>query len=292
MNNRIRTQKKVYTPTTSAPEPECYLCRIIETGECMIVHRSSIKRIYDDTAEIMVYDRRIEATIEYRGTRDECRRVWEKKEEGQKSNNVDEANDSEGEKDANDDEQIVHLKSLSTSNSLIKSRTPQQKRIPLDPLVKIHHRSSALNSATKKTIDDIQTHIQGTLSFINYPLDLNNFNLIDLSSFRESGQDQKFDDVIYKGINLTRIRGKNIGDYGRQVLHEIFSHEELISSILPPGGSQYARKPLDFEKFEFLHDAMRSKYRIAGDRYDEFYSKLVRPKLADFLADERKRDRK
>ncbi|CAF4370550.1 unnamed protein product, partial [Rotaria sordida] len=27
---------------------------------------------------------------------------------------VDEANDSEGEKDANDDEQIVHLKSLSS----------------------------------------------------------------------------------------------------------------------------------------------------------------------------------
>ncbi|CAF4198919.1 unnamed protein product, partial [Rotaria sordida] len=195
MNNRIRTQKKVYTPTTSASEPECYLCQVIETGECMIVHRSSMKRVYDDTAEIMVYSRRILIILD-----------------------IDEANDSEGEKDANDDEQIVHLKSLST-----------------------------LHSATKKTIDNLQTHIQGTLSPMNYPLDLNNFNLINLSSFRESGQDQKLDDVIYKGISLTRIRRKNIDDYGRQVLCEIFSHEELISSILLPGISQYARKPLDFE---------------------------------------------
>ncbi|CAF1479559.1 unnamed protein product [Rotaria sordida] len=186
------------------------------------------------------------------GTRDECRRVWEKQEKGQKSNNVDKAYDSENEKDANDDDSVVHLKSLSTSDFLTKPRTPQEKRIPLDPLVKIHHRSSALHSATKKTIDNLQTHIQGTLSLMNYPLDLNNFNLIDLSSFRESGQDQKFDDVIYKDINLTRIRGKNIGDY----------------------------------------DATRSKYRIAADQYDEFFNKLVRPKLADFLADERKRDRK
>ena len=66
MNNRNRTQKKVYTPT-SAPEPECYLCRLIETGECIIVHRSSTKHVYDSTAEIMVYGRRMEVTIVHRG---------------------------------------------------------------------------------------------------------------------------------------------------------------------------------------------------------------------------------
>ncbi|CAF1526188.1 unnamed protein product [Rotaria sordida] len=235
-----------------------------------------MKRVNDDTAEIMVYGRRIEATIEYRA-----------------------------------------------SDFLTKPRTPQEKRIPLDPLVKIHHRSSALHSATKKTIDNLQTHIQVKLMYnpffvasslikhidiqfntirqenekqymqLSKKIDRkHHFDTIDLSSFRESGQDQKFDDVIYKDINLTRIRGKNIGDYGRQVLRVVFSHEELISSILPPGGAQYARKPLDFEKFEFLHDATRSKYRIAADQYDEFFNKSVRPKLADFLADERKRDRK
>ncbi|CAF3253828.1 unnamed protein product, partial [Rotaria socialis] len=42
----------------------------------------------------------------------------------------------------------------------------------------------------------------------------------------------------------------------------------------------------------FCLDAMRVKYQIYADRYDEFYGKLVRPKLVDFLADERKRHRK
>ncbi|CAF1383300.1 unnamed protein product, partial [Rotaria magnacalcarata] len=37
--------------------------------------------------------------------------------------------------------------------------------------------------------------------------------------------------------------------------------------------------------------AMRGKYRIADHYYDEFYNKLVRPKLVDFLSDERKRER-
>jgi hypothetical protein len=43
---------------------------------------------------------------------------------------------------------------------------------------------------------------------------------------------------------------------------------------------------------DFLLEAMRCEYRIAPEHYDEFYWKLVRPKLADFLADDRKRDRK
>ncbi|CAF5153057.1 unnamed protein product, partial [Rotaria magnacalcarata] len=59
--------KKIYTPTTNAPEPECFLCRIIDSGEYVIVQRSSMKRIYDDSAEIMVYGRRTEARIEHRG---------------------------------------------------------------------------------------------------------------------------------------------------------------------------------------------------------------------------------
>ncbi|CAF3343714.1 unnamed protein product [Rotaria socialis] len=97
---------------------------------------------------------------------------------------------------------------------------------------------------------------------------------------------------MYKDLNLSHIRGKTIGDYARQVLRAIFSHEELLSSILPPGGQQFIRKPLDSGRFEFLHNTMRVKYRISADRYDEFSGKLVRSKLVDFLADERKRDRK
>ncbi len=37
---------------------------------------------------------------------------------------------------------------------------------------------------------------------------------------------------------------------------------------------------------------MRIKYRIDQYRYDDFFKKVIRPKLVDFLVDERKRDRK
>jgi uncharacterized protein YcaQ len=67
MTSRIRTQKKIFTPTTTNQEPQCFLCKIIETGEIMIVQRSSIKRVYEDTAEVIVHDRRMEATIEHKG---------------------------------------------------------------------------------------------------------------------------------------------------------------------------------------------------------------------------------
>ena len=39
-------------------------------------------------------------------------------------------------------------------------------------------------------------------------------------------------------------------------------------------------------------EAMRGKYCISQNRYEEFYTRLVRQKLVDFLSDERKRGRK
>ena len=54
-------------------------------------------------------------------------------------------------------------------------------------------------------------------------------------------------------VNLTKIRSKSVGDYARQVLRIIFTKSELISSILPPGGSHFARPQLDVHKFEKLH---------------------------------------
>ncbi|CAF4154555.1 unnamed protein product, partial [Rotaria magnacalcarata] len=38
--------------------------------------------------------------------------------------------------------------------------------------------------------------------------------------------------------------------------------------------------------------ALRYKYNISGSRYDEFFHRLIRPKLVDLLSDERKRARK
>lgn len=37
---------------------------------------------------------------------------------------------------------------------------------------------------------------------------------------------------------------------------------------------------------------MPKKFKIADDHYNDFYAKVVRPKLVDFLGDECKRDRK
>ena len=39
-------------------------------------------------------------------------------------------------------------------------------------------------------------------------------------------------------------------------------------------------------------EAMQNKYRISDEHYEDFYTKIVRPKLVDFIGDERKRDRK
>lgn len=58
---------------------------------------------------------------------------------------------------------------------------------------------------------------------------------------------------MHNNQNLVQIRAKNIGDFARQVLQALYSPEELVSSILPPGGNHYSRKCLDPTKFEKLH---------------------------------------
>lgn len=58
---------------------------------------------------------------------------------------------------------------------------------------------------------------------------------------------------IYQQEDLLKIRAKDYGAYARLVLRKLFSQDELTTSILPPGGGQYRRPPLDPEKFEYLH---------------------------------------
>ncbi|CAF4349298.1 unnamed protein product [Rotaria sp. Silwood2] len=288
MNNRVRTQKKIYTPTTTTNEPDCYLCKIIETGECIIVNRSSMKRVYDDTAEIMVYGRRMEATILIvldillfvaQVLVKNVEMYAKKKERTVNSNNFDEPNNSQDEENANDDddEPIDLLKSLSNDDRSSDEENDNAFLTPSSTHSLIKHMDIQFNSIPQE--NDKQ--------FLQLSKKIDHkhtFDSIDLSSFRESGQHEKFGDVMHGNINLSRIRGRNIGDYARQALGAIFSHEELLSSILPPGGHQYVRKPLD--------NAVRGKYEIGASYYNEFYAKLVRPKLVDFLADERKRDRR
>lgn len=80
MSVRQRTQKKVFTPT-STPEPSSFLCKLIDTHDYLIVHRSSVKRLYDNTAEIVVRGRRMEAVVEFQGkmnSLNDSREIWER----------------------------------------------------------------------------------------------------------------------------------------------------------------------------------------------------------------------
>ncbi|CAM4842552.1 unnamed protein product [Rotaria magnacalcarata] len=332
MTGRIRTQKKIFTPTTNTYEPECFLCQIIDTQEYVIVHRSSMKRIYGDSGEIMVFGRRTEAKIEHRGSREECRRIWQKKEEAQNSTNEDEEEDEN--ENENDEEAIDILTYRSNSKTLSKSCAPNKKRTPLQSTIHFNERPSTMKSTKRIKRNDFENEIQvlrggtssddevdeshlnvSSASSIIQHLDVvldsirqenqkyfvqlskkieknNHANDIDISAYREPGTSQIQEDVMHGNINLLLIRGKSVGDYARQVLRSLYSREELTSSILPPGGEQFARKPLDNQRFEKLHRALRCKYNISGSRYDEFFHKLLRPKLVDFLSDERKRARK
>ncbi|CAF3321496.1 unnamed protein product [Rotaria sp. Silwood2] len=109
--------------------------------------------------------------------------------------------------------------------------------------------------------------------------------------FRE--KDEIFEStVIYGNEDLLRIRAKDYGDYGRLLLRKLYSKKELAERILPPGHQRYTRPPLDNDRFEYLHRAMATKFRLSSLHYGQFYTKLLRPKLADFLIDERKRQNK
>ncbi|CAF3200187.1 unnamed protein product [Rotaria sp. Silwood2] len=112
-----------------------------------------------------------------------------------------------------------------------------------------------------------------------------------LDLFRE--KDEIFEStVIYGNEDLLRIRAKDYGDYGRLLLRKLYSKKELAERILPPGHQRYTRPPLDNDRFEYLHRAMATKFRLSSLHYGQFYTKLLRPKLADFLIDERKRQNK
>ncbi|CAM4942913.1 unnamed protein product [Rotaria socialis] len=67
---------------------------------------------------------------------------------------------------------------------------------------------------------------------------------------------------------------------------------KALETMLDKCGEHFARKPLDNQRFEKLHRVLRYKFNRSGSRCDEFFHKLIRAKLVDFLSDERKRARK
>ncbi|CAF1373290.1 unnamed protein product [Didymodactylos carnosus] len=104
-----------------------------------------------------------------------------------------------------------------------------------------------------------------------------------------TSNEQFKNEVMHNGQNLLVITSRNISDYGRKVLQRLFTKDEIMKSILPPGQKHNIRQAFDENRFNVLHDAIRSKYRIKQINYDECYYSLVRPTLAQFIVDERRR---
>ncbi|CAF1254382.1 unnamed protein product [Rotaria sordida] len=97
---------------------------------------------------------------------------------------------------------------------------------------------------------------------------------------------------MYNGKDLLTTRARDIYDFARQTLRILFTPKELNECILPPGRKHLARPALDAERFDKFHEAVRVKYHISALHYDSCYSKLIKPRLSDFLCDERKRQAK
>ncbi|CAF1038418.1 unnamed protein product [Rotaria magnacalcarata] len=166
------------------------------------------------------------------GSRQECRRIWQKKEEGFDDNNGCEV--EEEDENENDGEAIDTL----TYCSILRGGTSSDEEAD----------ESHLNvSSASSIIQHLDVKIEKR----------NHANDIDISAYHEPGTSQIQEDM-HKDINLLLIREKSVGDYTRQVLRSLYSREELTSSILPPGGEHFARKPLDNQRFEKLHRALRN----------------------------------
>ncbi|CAF3430852.1 unnamed protein product, partial [Rotaria socialis] len=93
----------------------------------------------------------------------------------------------------------------------------------------------------------------------------------------------------FNGLNLLDIYAKNYGDYARQILRLLYKSDELCRSTLPSQFTHYSRKPLEKERLLKFHDAIRNKYRISKEKYDEFFTVYLRRKVVNFICDERKR---
>ncbi|UJR18107.1 hypothetical protein I4U23_005007 [Adineta vaga] len=108
-----------------------------------------------------------------------------------------------------------------------------------------------------------------------------------LDAFRTENDSENFpSEVIWKNINLLNIVGRDPGDYGRQLLRELFTEAELKSSLLPSQSAHlYQKDVLDPARFEKLNEAIRVKYKLSHDGYRRYYTNSLRVKLSRFLYD-------
>ena len=57
----------------------------------------------------------------------------------------------------------------------------------------------------------------------------------------------------YEDDDLLNVRAKEYGSYAGLIVQNVFSTQELTTSILPLGGSQSSRPPIDVNQFDCVH---------------------------------------
>ena len=57
----------------------------------------------------------------------------------------------------------------------------------------------------------------------------------------------------YEDDDLLNLRAKEYGSYAGLIVRNVFSTQELTTSILPLGGSQSSRPPIDVNQLDCVH---------------------------------------
>jgi hypothetical protein len=64
---------------------------------------------------------------------------------------------------------------------------------------------------------------------------------------------------MYNGNNLLEVAAKDVGEYARNLLRNLFEPHELRSSLLPSQQSKrYAKPELDHQRFNLLNGKYHS----------------------------------
>ncbi|UJR38892.1 hypothetical protein I4U23_031560 [Adineta vaga] len=277
---RVKNAPHKYSPSQpTLYSQENYLLRFEDNNELVVVKRSSIRSIIEDKAIVGTGSKRRFATIEAKGTYTEC-------------NNMYEYLKGEEENDDNDEENQINDQEEEDDDQMNESKSPDA--IPKEPIVTKKRKLSSLivedndgkyieeeNITSSKTQKDVSKKKTSKCFHDDFKY---KYNVLHLESDRLSDNSIVRNDVL---VNQNQNNEEN-----ETIQRVLYTPEELSSSILPPDRSHLARPALDPQRFGIFHEAVRVKYRISVLHYDTCYSKLIRPRMCDFLIDERKRQKK
>ncbi|CAF4751404.1 unnamed protein product, partial [Rotaria socialis] len=160
---RRKTQPKKFTPTqpTTCP-PENYLLRFKDNGELIVVKRSSLRSIFEDTVTIGTGVKRRFATIEVKGSYSQCNTIYEQMTcDDDNDNDIDNDNDNDIDNDNDNDNDNIAGDQEDDTNELEEdyssSDENNQNEISTVPPKAAKRKSSTL------TIDDNEEDFDGTV---------------------------------------------------------------------------------------------------------------------------------